>query len=215
MGRDGYKDVDYVLTTRELARIIKRKGIDFTNLENSKPFGTLASYTGAGAIFGATGGVMEAALRSVSEILDKKETPIEFKNVRGNSDIKEATYQIAGKDINVAVVHGGVAIQQFLEHLKESQKQYHFVEFMGCTGGCINGGGQPIVKAKDQETFDVRKLRASVLYNIDQASTIRKSHQNEFVQNLYKDFLEKPNSKKAHELLHTSYVKREVYQNVK
>lgn len=215
MGRDGYKDVDYVLTTREFARIIRRKGIDFRNLKDGAPFGMLASYTGAGAIFGATGGVMEAALRTVSEILDKKETLIEFKNVRGNSDIKEATYQIAGQDIKVAVVHGGSAIIQFLELLKENPNQYHFVEFMGCTGGCINGGGQPIVKAKDQDDYDVRKLRASVLYDIDEKSALRKSHQNEFVQSLYNEFLEKPYSKKAHELLHTTYTKKEAYHDVK
>ncbi len=215
MGRNGIQDVDYVITTREFARLIKRRGIDFRNLKDSKPYGMLSSYTGAGAIFGATGGVMEAALRTVSEILDKKETQIDFKQVRGNSDIKEATYQIAGQDINVAVVHGGVAIQSFLDNLKDSPKKYHFIEFMGCTGGCINGGGQPIVKAKDQEKYDVRKLRASVLYDIDANSTLRKSHQNEFVKNLYEQFLGEPHSKKSHDLLHTSYTKREAYHSVK
>jgi iron-only hydrogenase group A len=215
MGRNGIQDVDYVLTTREFARLIRRRGIDFRNLEDSKPYGMLSSYTGAGAIFGATGGVMEAALRTVSEILDKKETQIEFQQVRGTEHIKEATFQIAGQDINVAVVHGGVAIQEFLDSLKTSTKQYHFVEFMGCTGGCINGGGQPIVKAKDQDKYDIRKLRAQVLYDIDAKATLRKSHQNEFVAKLYEDFLEKPHSKKAHELLHTTYHKREAYQNVK
>jgi NADP-reducing hydrogenase subunit HndD len=158
---------------------------------------------------------MEAALRTVSEVLDKKETQIEFKQVRGTEHIKEATFQIAGQDINVAVVHGGVAIQEFLDALKDSPKQYHFVEFMGCTGGCINGGGQPIVKAKDQDRLDIRKLRAQVLYDIDEKATLRKSHQNEFVKKLYEDFLEKPHSKKAHDLLHTTYHKREAYQNVK
>jgi NADP-reducing hydrogenase subunit HndD len=215
MGRNGIKDIDYVLTTREFARLIRRRGIDFRNLEDSKPYGMLSSYTGAGAIFGATGGVMEAALRTVSEVLDKKETQIEFKQVRGTEHIKEATFQIAGQDINVAVVHGGVAIQEFLDALKDSPKQYHFVEFMGCTGGCINGGGQPIVKAKDQDRLDIRKLRAQVLYDIDEKATLRKSHQNEFVKKLYEDFLEKPHSKKAHDLLHTTYHKREAYQNVK
>jgi iron-only hydrogenase group A len=215
MGRNGIQDVDYVLTTREFARLIRRRGIDFRNLEDSKPYGMLSSYTGAGAIFGATGGVMEAALRTVSEILDNKETQIEFQEVRGTEHIKEATFQIAGQDINVAVVHGGVAIQEFLEQLKVGTKQYHFVEFMGCTGGCINGGGQPVVKAIDQDRYDIRKLRAQVLYDIDAKATLRKSHQNEFVKKLYEDFLEKPHSKKSHELLHTSYHKRETYQNVK
>ena len=214
MGRDGYQDVDYVLTTREFGRLIRRRGIDFVNLEDGKPFGMLASYTGAGAIFGATGGVMEAALRTVSEILENKSTPIEFKQVRGNADIKEATYKIADMDLNVAVVHGGVAIMEFLEMIKQNPTKYHFVEFMGCTGGCINGGGQPIVKAIDQENYDVRTLRASVLYDIDQKHTLRKSHQNEFVLKLYDEFLEKPYSKKAHELLHTKYHKREAYSDV-
>lgn len=214
MGRDGYKDVDYVLTTREFARLIKRRGIDFRNLEDSKPFGMLATYTGAGAIFGATGGVMEAALRTVSEILEKKETPIDFLEMRGNQDIKEATYILQGKEINVAVVHGGAATKAFLENLKTTDKQYHFVEFMGCTGGCINGGGQPVVVAKDQEMYDVRSLRASVLYKIDEKQRMRKSHQNPFVLELYEDFLGKPHSAKAHELLHTKYKKREPYANL-
>ncbi len=214
MGRDGYQDVDYVLTTREFARLIKRHDLDLKNLEESKPYGILASYTGAGAIFGATGGVMEAALRTVSEILEGKETQVDFKAVRGIADIKEATLKIKGMDVNVAVVHGGVAIKAFLEKMKHSKKQYHFVEFMGCTGGCINGGGQPIVPAKIRDNVDVRKLRAAALYDIDAKGELRKSHQNEFVNKLYETFLEKPNSHKAHELLHTSYKKREPYSEI-
>jgi iron-only hydrogenase group A len=214
MGRDGYQDVDYVLTTREFARLIKRHDLDLTTLESTKPYGMLASYTGAGAIFGATGGVMEAALRTVSEILEGKPTQVDFTSIRGNADIKEATINIKGMDINVAVVHGGIAIKMFLEQMKESPKKYHFVEFMGCSGGCINGGGQPIVPAKIADVTDVRKLRASVLYDIDKHQTLRKSHENEFVQALYSEFLEKPNSHKAHELLHTSYKKREPYNEI-
>lgn len=214
MGRDGYRDVDYVLTTRELARMIKRHDLDLNTLEPSKPFGQLATYTGAGAIFGATGGVMEAALRTVSEILEEKTTPIDFKMVRGNADIKEATLDIKGMKINVAVVHGGIAIKRFLESLKTTQKTYHFVEFMGCSGGCINGGGQPIVPAKILDQTDVRKLRASVLYDIDRKNEIRKSHENPFVQKLYQEFLEKPSSHKAHQLLHTHYYKRSPYENI-
>lgn len=214
MGRDGYRDVDYVLTTRELARMIKRHDLDLNTLEPSKPFGQLATYTGAGAIFGATGGVMEAALRTVSEILEENTTPIDFKMVRGNADIKEATLDIKGMKINVAVVHGGIAIKRFLESLKTTQKTYHFVEFMGCSGGCINGGGQPIVPAKILDQTDVRKLRASVLYDIDRKNEIRKSHENPFVQKLYQEFLEKPSSHKAHELLHTHYNKRSPYENI-
>lgn len=214
MGRDGYRDVDYVLTTREFSRLIKRHDLDLKTLPSSKPFGILADYTGAGAIFGATGGVMEAALRTVSEILEEKPTPIEFKELRGHADIKEASYVLNGQTINVAVVHGGVAIKMFLDSLKDSTKTYHFVEFMGCTGGCINGGGQPIVPAKIQEQFDVRALRASVLYDIDAQSSLRKSHENPFVKALYDTFLGQPNSHKAHELLHTHYKKREPYSHV-
>jgi NADP-reducing hydrogenase subunit HndD len=214
MGRDGYQDVDIVLTTRELARMIKRHKINFRELEPIQAFGELSSYTGAGTIFGATGGVMEAALRTVTEVLEGKTTPIEFKELRGNADIKEATYMILGKPIHVAVVHGGKAIQTFFEEMEKNNKKYHFVEIMGCTGGCINGGGQPIVPAHIYEKTDIRSLRAAVLYDIDAHQTLRKSHQNTFVQDLYTQFLEKPNSHRSHELLHTTYKKRESYQNI-
>lgn len=214
MGRDGYQDVDIVLTTRELARMIKRHHIPFKDLKEVKPFGELAEYTGAGTIFGATGGVMEAALRTVTEILEEKVTPIEFKELRGNADIKEATYQVKGEQIRVAVVHGGTAIKTFMEELKKGHKTYHFVEIMGCTGGCINGGGQPIVPAPLYESLDVRTLRASVLYSIDEKQILRKSHENQMVLNLYKDFLNHPNSHKAHDLLHTSYKKRDSYSRL-
>ncbi|MBU1093459.1 MAG: [FeFe] hydrogenase, group A [Firmicutes bacterium] len=215
MGRDGYRDVDIVLTTRELARLIKHKKIPFTKLVPMRPFGELAVYTGAGNIFGATGGVMEAALRTVTEILEDQSTPIEFKEVRGLQDIKEATYTIKGTEVNVAVVHGGKAIKTFLENLKTSEKQYHFVEFMGCTGGCINGGGQPIVPARMYESKDIRKLRASVLYDIDDTAEMRKSHENPSVIKLYETFLGEPNSHLSHKLLHTHYAKRESYSKIK
>lgn len=215
MGRDGYQDVDIVLTTRELARMIKRRKLEFAKLEPMKPFGVLASYTGAGTIFGATGGVMEAALRTVTEILENRETQIDFKELRGNQDIKEATYMIKGEPVHVAVVHGGTAIKTFIEDMKASGKTYHFVEVMGCTGGCINGGGQPIQHANVQEKVDIRSLRASALYQIDHEESIRKSHLNPFVKALYADFLVKPNSHIAHDLLHTHYEKRQAYQDVK
>jgi NADP-reducing hydrogenase subunit HndD len=215
MGREGYRDVDIVLTTRELARLIKRKKIDFKNLWPIKPFGMLSSYTGAGTIFGATGGVMEAALRTVTEILEGQSTPVDFTELRGNSDIKEATYMIQGKPVHVAVVHGGKAIGAFIDEMKKHDKKYHFVEIMGCTGGCINGGGQPVVDAKRSEKLDVRSLRASVLYQLDQGSEFRKSHQNKFVQELYQEFLGKPNSHLSHELLHTHYQKRSSYSKIK
>lgn len=215
MGREGYRDVDIVLTTREIARLIRHRGIPFRDLEPIKPYGQLANYTGAGVIFGATGGVMEAALRTVTEILEGHSTPIEFTDMRGVENIKEATYKVAGMDINVAVVHGGKAIQDFLANMKATNKQYHFVEFMGCTGGCVNGGGQPIVSAEIQEKVDVRARRAKVLYSIDEAATFRKSHENQAVKTLYDEFLQEPNSHKSHELLHTTYKKRTAYNEVK
>jgi len=211
MGRDGYRDVDIVLTTREIARLIRHRGIKFQELDPIKPYGDLAKYTGAASIFGATGGVMEAALRTVTEILEGHSTPVEFADVRGLQDIKEATYKVAGIDVNVAVVHGGKAIGQFLEMMKTSGKQYHFVEFMGCTGGCINGGGQPIITAPNQGKFDIRERRTKVLYAIDQGSAFRKSHENEAVKKLYAEFLGEPASHLSHELLHTHYKKRDAY----
>ncbi len=211
MGRDGYQDVDIVLTTREIGRLIRHRGIKFTELDPIKPFGQLAEYTGAASIFGVSGGVMEAALRTVTEILEGHSTPVEFNDVRGLENIKEATYKVAGLDVNVAVVHGAKAIEEFLQLLKKTDKKYHFVEFMGCTGGCINGGGQPILKAKMQSMVDVREKRSKVLYNIDQNATFRKSHENEAILKLYKEFLHEPNSHVAHELLHTTYKKRDYY----
>jgi NADP-reducing hydrogenase subunit HndD len=213
MGRDGYKDVDIVLTTREIARLIRHRGIKFNELDPIQPYGLLASYTGAASIFGVTGGVMEAALRTVTEILEGHSTPVEFNEVRGLENIKEATYRVAGMDVNVAVVHGGRAIGDFFTLMESNHKQYHFVEFMGCTGGCINGGGQPIVNAETLEKVDVRARRSKVLYNIDANNEFRKSHQNEAVQQLYKEFLGKPGSHVAHELLHTHYHKREAYSD--
>jgi NADP-reducing hydrogenase subunit HndD len=213
MGRDGYMDVDIVLTTRELARLIRHRGIPFAELEPIKPFGMLAEYTGAASIFGATGGVMEAALRTVTEILEGHSTPVDFTDVRGLDNIKEATYKVAGMDVNVAVAHGGRAIKEMLERIKKGEKQYHFVEFMGCTGGCVNGGGQPIVNAYTQEKIDVRARRAKVLYNIDSASTFRKSHESEVVKQVYAEFLGEPNSHKSHELLHTHYHHRDTYSH--
>lgn len=214
-GRDGYRDVDCVLTTREISRMIRHRGIPFQDLEPIKPFGMLAEYTGAASIFGATGGVMEAALRTVTEVLEGKSTPVEFTEVRGLEDIKEATYHVAGIDVNVAVVSGGAGIKAFMKHLKTTNKMYHFVEFMGCTGGCVNGGGQPIVYASVLEKYDVRALRAKVLYDIDSTNEFRKSHESKVVQQVYKEFLGEPNSHKAHDLLHTTYKKRTFYEVLK
>ena len=209
---DGLRDVDYVLTTRELARMIKREEIDYNSLEEIKATGELAEYTGAGTIFGVTGGVMEAALRTVVETLTKKELPkLDFEVVRGMKEIKEATLNVNGVDVNVAVVHGGRAIKEFFKILKEGKKQYHFVEFMGCVGGCINGGGQPIINAKVQDTVDYKALRASVLYNQDANAKIRRSHENKSVLKCYEEFLGKPNSEVSHKYLHTHYSKKTYY----
>jgi NADP-reducing hydrogenase subunit HndD len=211
MGRDGYKDVDIVLTTRELGRLIRRHGIDFTSLSPMEPFGDLARYTGAAAIFGASGGVMEAALRTLAETLAGKSGPLDFVDVRGVEGIKEASYTINDLTVNVAVVQGGVAIKKFMEHLKTTDKTYHFVEFMGCIGGCINGGGQPIVKSSDINKVDIIKARSKVLYQMDKRAVVRKSHLNPAIQRLYDEYLNHLNHHEVHNLLHTSYQKREPY----
>ena len=212
MEKDGLRDIDYVLTTRELARLIKREGIDFNNLADYTPTSPLAKYTGAGVIFGATGGVMEAALRTVVHVLDPEiEDKVDLSVVRGvENGIKEATLKVAGLDVNVAVVHGSVNLPELFKRIKEG-KQYHFIEVMACTGGCINGGGQPIVPAKLQESCDVRALRASVLYQIDKDTKFHKSHENQAVLDAYKEFLGEPNSHTAHEILHTHYTPRQKF----
>ena len=214
MESDGLRDVDVVLTTRELARFIKREGIDFNALEDAKLDSPLAKYTGAGVIFGATGGVMEAALRTVRDVLEAKDyKDVDITPVRGTENIKEATMTIAGKELTVAVVHGGVNFPQMFDKIKANPGKYAFVEFMGCTGGCVNGGGQPVVSAQMQEKVDVRSERAKALYTLDKDAKLRKSHENPAVIELYKEFLKEPNSHLAHEILHTSYSKKGKYED--
>lgn len=209
---NGVRDVDYVLTTRELARLIKMKEIDFNNLSSYKPTSPLATYTGAGAIFGATGGVMEAALRYVKRKLDNEDTVIEFTQVRGtNENIKEATVNILGIDLNVAVVHGAVNIQKMIDIINQNKKQYTFIEFMGCIGGCINGGGQPIVNAKLLDNIDIKNLRAKALYKIDQDSKLRSSEINPSVIKMYKDLKKSNEEHSLHDWCHTKYHKKEYY----
>ena len=204
-------DCDVALTTRELARMIKRAGIDFANLPNEGFDDPLGESTGAGVIFGATGGVMEAALRTAVEWVTKKPLEdLDFKEVRGMKGIKEATYNVAGTDVNVAVASGLANARALLNDVKSGKKQYHFIEIMGCPGGCINGGGQPIVPSHIRNFEDYRALRAKALYSNDKKKEIRKSHENPSIQKLYKEFLGKPGSEKAHELLHTKYVKRKI-----
>lgn len=212
MAATGYDDVDAVLTTRELSRMIKQLNIEFTDLEDSEFDNPLGISTGAGAIFGTTGGVMEAALRTVSEILENRELEnIDFEEVRGEKGIKKATVKIGEKEVKVAVASGLANAQKIMEEIKLKKADYQFIEIMACPGGCIMGGGQPIKSSKIRSTVDIGKLRRDALYSIDEKSTIRKSHKSPVMIKLYAEFLEKPGSHKSHELLHTSYQKRKKY----
>ena len=209
---DGIRDVDYVITTRELARMIKQANIDFCELEDGKFDEPMGEASGAGAIFGTTGGVMEAAIRTAVDTLEGKSMDkLEYTQVRGEKGIKEATLKIAGKDIKVAVASGLANARKIMEQIKDGKCDYHFVEIMACPGGCIMGGGQPIKSSKIRSTVDVAKLRRDALYSIDEKSVVRKSHENPFMIKLYKEFLEKPGSNKAHKYLHTTYTKKEKY----
>ena len=209
---DGVRDVDYVITTRELARMIKQANIDFCELEDGKFDEPMGEASGAGAIFGTTGGVMEAAIRTAVDTLEGKSMDkLEYTQVRGEKGIKEATLKIAGKDIKVAVASGLANARKIIEQIKDGKCDYHFVEIMACPGGCIMGGGQPIKSSKIRSTVDVAKLRRDALYSIDEKSVVRKSHENPFMIKLYKEFLEKPGSHKAHKYLHTTYTKKEKY----
>lgn len=220
IGRDdenaaGVADVDISITTREAARMIKQAGIKFNELPDEDFDNPLGESTGAAVIFGATGGVMEAALRTAVETLTGKELPsVEFKEVRGTEGIKTATYNVAGMEIKVAVVSGLKNAKELLNKVKSGEESYHFIEIMGCPGGCVNGGGQPQQPAYIHNTVDIRALRASVLYGIDDNKTIRKSHENPAIKKLYAEFFEKPGSHKAHEYLHTTYIKRGLYNNI-
>ena len=205
-------DVDAVITTRELARMIKQANIEFTGLEDSSFDDPMGGATGAAAIFGTTGGVMEAALRTAYETVTGKElAKVNFEDVRGKKGIKKATVDLDGTELKVVVAHGLSNAKKVLDEIKEGKADYQFVEIMACPGGCIMGGGQPIKSSKTRSEVDVRKLRADALYTIDEKSTIRKSHDNPAVKKLYEEFLEKPGSHKSHELLHTTYQKREKY----
>lgn len=206
----GMRDTDVVITTRELARAIKQNGIDFVHLPDGKYDEMLGDYTGAGVIFGASGGVMEAALRTVADIVTGEDLKqIEYKKVRGIKGIKEATINLKGKEIKVCAVSGLANAREVLENIKSGKKQYHFVEIMCCPGGCVNGGGMPYIDYDKYDRDEVIKARAKALYKNDSHRKLRKSHQNPSVIKIYKDFFEKPNSHKAHEILHRSYKKRE------
>ena len=213
---DGIQDVDVVLTTRELAQLIRYYGLDFNNLlDEDFDQDLFGEYTGAGVIFGVTGGVMEAALRTVSEALTGKSfDKVEYEAVRGLDSVKEATLEIDGLEIKVAVASGMKAAKPLLEDIKNGISPYHFIEIMGCPGGCINGGGQPFIPAniKNKEGFETyRAKRAKALYAEDELKHIRKSHENPQILALYRNYLGEPNSHKAHELLHTKYKSKRRY----
>ena len=219
-GRDdqaaaGVPDVDIALTTRELARMIDRAGIMFTELPDSEFDAPLGTATGAGVIFGATGGVMEAALRTAVETLtDTKldDTTVEFHDVRGTEGIKEASYQVGDLNVKVAVASGLANAKKLLTDIKEGRAEYHFVEIMACPGGCVNGGGQPIQPASVRNFTDLKALRAAALYEEDRNLPYRKSHDNPVIKEVYDNYFGKPGSHKAHEVLHTTYVKRGLYK---
>ena len=209
MGRDGYRDVDANITTRELARMIRQAAIDYVNLPDEPFDDMLGDSTAAAEIFAVTGDVMEAALRTVADVLEGKDLEsIEYTAVRGLEGIKEATVQVAGMDIKVAIAHGTANAGRLLNSIRKGERTYHFIEIMGCPGGCVTGGGQPIVNARTRYQIDPREARAKATYECDRAMPIRKSHQNPSIHKLYAEFLEKPGSHKAHTLLHTTYVER-------
>ncbi len=213
----GYRDVDAVLTTRELAKMIKQGRIEFGKLKDEKfDQDLLGEYTGAGVIFGATGGVMEAALRTVAEVIEGKSLDnIEYGAVRGVEGIKEAELTLGGNKVRIAVAHGTANAKKVLEMVKSGEKDYHFIEVMGCSGGCVTGGGQPQVSSKNKMDLDIRVERAKALYEEDTILETRKSHENTMIQKLYDEFLGKPNSHKAHDLLHTHYEAREKFPKAK
>ncbi len=215
--KNGIKDVDAVLTTRELAKLIKRSGINFNKLPDEEyDQDIMGEYTGAGVIFGTTGGVMEAALRTAYYVLTNKEhKPIEFTAVRGMKGLKEATIDINGTELKVAIASGMRNAKVLMDDIRAGKSPYTFIEIMGCPGGCVNGGGQPYVKPcflpnEDNNILDTYcEKRAAALYSEDERQTVRQSHNNKQIQQLYKEYLGEPNSHKAHELLHTTYVSRE------
>ena len=209
----GYPDVDYSLTTRELGRMIESAGIYFKHLPDEEFDNPLGDSTGAAVIFGTTGGVMEAALRTAVEKLSGEELKsLDFTEVRGTDGIKEASYTVNGMEVKVCVVSGLANANTIMEKVKNGTADYHFIEIMGCPGGCVNGGGQPIQHAVVRNFVDLRARRAAALYEADKDMPLRKSHESEAVKRLYDEFLGEPGSHKAHEVLHTSYVARPKYK---
>lgn len=212
----GVPDVDYALTTRELGRMISEAGIDFNALPDGEYDNPLGEYTGAGVIFGATGGVMEAALRTAVETISGKELEsLDFVDVRGVEGIKEASYVVEPLgEVKVAIASGLANARKLLDMIKSGEKTYHFVEIMACPGGCVNGGGQPHVPSKVRNAIDVREVRAKGLYDLDANKPLRKSHENPMIKALYDEYFGAPGSEKAHHALHTSYVAREINKTI-
>ena len=201
MDASGYRDVDIVMTTRELGRMIKQTGLDFAKLAPEEYDDPMGISTGAGVIFGATGGVMEAAVRTVYEVLTGEELKkVDFESVRGLQSLKEATINVAGTEVKMAVVNTLAEADKMMKRVKEGTADYHFIEIMACPGGCLGGGGQPV-----PINYEVRMKRKDAIYKADEMSIMRKSHENPAVKTLYEDFLGKPNGEKAHQLLHTHY----------
>lgn len=208
----GMADVDVSVTTRELARMLRRAGIDFAGLPDEDFDSPLGIGSGAGHIFGATGGVMEAALRTAREwITGEPAEKLEFHEVRGTGGVKEASYQLGGLTVNVAVASGLVNARKVLDAVKNGEKDYTFIEIMACPGGCVNGGGQPYQPASVRNFTDLKSMRAKALYDEDSGMQLRRSHENPAIKELYASFLEKPGSHTAHEILHTSYKARKRY----
>jgi NADP-reducing hydrogenase subunit HndD len=205
----GYPDLDATITTRELAAMIKESGIVFEELPDGEFDPAFGVASGAGHLFGVTGGVTEAALRTVAEtVTGKPLEKLDFHDVRGVEGIKEAEYNLDGTQVKVAVVSGLSNAKKLLDMINNGEKEYHLVEVMACPGGCVNGGGQPHQPGHLRNFTDLKAERAKALYGEDAGMTLRKSHENPVIKELYENYLEKPGSHKAHELLHTSYVKR-------
>jgi len=210
---DGMPDVDVSLTTRELARMIDSAGIYFPHLPEEDYDNPLGEATGAAVIFGATGGVMEAALRTAAETITGKELgSVDFTDVRGTQGIKEAEYDLAGLKVKVAVASGTKNAKVLMDKVRSGEADYTFIEIMGCPGGCVNGGGQPVHHAVVRNFTDLRAKRAQSLYEADRSMPLRKSHESPAIKKIYEEFLGEPGSHLAHELLHTSYVPRAKYK---
>ncbi len=213
LSNNGMQDIDYVLSTRELAQMIKEAGIDFVNLEDEgfdNPFG---ESTGAAVIFGATGGVAEAALRTIFEITSQKELEnLDFKVLRGTEGTKITEVELPnGKVISAAVVNGLANARNLMEMIKNGEKKFDFIEVMACPGGCVTGGGQPILSSKQLESINVKELRATAIYDEDREMPVRRSHKNTHITKIYEEFLGEANGHLSHKLLHTHYVKRSKY----